>query len=138
MLKKIITLFGLAIFINSCQNKNKTDITTNISPEIENSKSIDSIAQLLVDQKCIICHQYTGKTEKETIAPPLFAVRRKYLEVFDKKEDFVLNMSNWIKNPQAEKALMRSALDRKGLMPHLPQSDEDINKIVNYIYKSEM
>jgi len=72
------------------------------------------------------------------IAPPLFAVRRKYLEVFDKKEDFVLNMSNWIKNPQAEKALMRSALDRKGLMPHLPQSDEDINKIVNYIYKSEM
>jgi len=27
MLKKIITLLGLAIFINSFQNKNKTDIT---------------------------------------------------------------------------------------------------------------
>jgi cytochrome c553 len=138
MLKKIITLLGLAIFIISCQNKNKTEITTKISPEIENSKTSDSISQLLVDQKCNVCHGFTGKTEAEMIGPPLYAVKRRYLKVSDKKEDFVLNMSNWIKNPQAENALMRSAFETKGLMPHLSYSDEDINEIVNYIYETEM
>jgi len=133
-----ITLIFLAILLNSCQGKTKK--TSNVIQE-EVTKTlipIDSTAQVLLDQKCMVCHGFEGKTEEAMIAPPMSAVKSRYLRSSDVKEEFVTNMTNWVKKPEAEKGLMRGALQEKGVMPHLAYSDEDINTIVNYIYDTEI
>lgn len=125
------TLILFILILVSCENTNST-ITKTIDSNAE------SIGKIQFEQKCIACHGFENKTEEEMIAPPMYAVKRRYMKASKNKDEFINLMSNWVKNPQQEKVLMRDAAIEKGVMPHLNYDEKDIMQIVNYLYETEM
>jgi mono/diheme cytochrome c family protein len=130
-------LFALFIVIFGCKSEKKESKITNdyIS---QNLVRTDSTAQKLFNQKCMICHNTEGKTDETMLAPPFYQVKNRYQRASLNQADFVETMSNWIKNPIKENALMRGAVDKLNVMPKLGYNDEDIKTIVNYIYNNDM
>ena len=130
-LKFIVFIFFLISFISCESFSNKKTA--------ENSFQIqqDSIAKQLVEQKCNVCHAL-GKTEQTIIAPPLFAVRRQYMKFSMDKEDFITTMTDYVNNPQADKSLMKPAVEQFNVMPKQVLKPEELTMIVNYLYHTEM
>ncbi|NNJ87978.1 MAG: DUF3365 domain-containing protein, partial [Eudoraea sp.] len=54
------------------------------------------------------------------------------------KEDFTKAMNTWLSDPQPEKARMRGALRRFGVMPYQPYSKESIRDIAAYLYDTDL
>lgn len=125
------TLILFILILVSCENTNST-ITKTIDSNAE------SIGKIQFEQKCIACHGFENKTEEEMIAPPMYAVKRRYMKASKNKEEFIQLMADWVKNPQSEKVLMHDAAIEKGVMPHLNYDEKDIVQIVNYLYENEM
>ncbi len=113
----------------------KTLLATNI---ISNTTIPKTDSATLLDQKCMICHTTAGKTDKTMLAPPFYQVKDRYIRASTDKASFVKIMSNWVKDPKKEKALMRGAMQHLDVMPKLGYADNDINTIVNYIYDNDM
>lgn len=134
-MNKLTYLFVIILLVTiSCKNDKKSQTETSLHTMNQN----DSIGKLLFEQKCIACHGFEGKTEEQMIAPPMYAVKRRYLRETSDEEKFTELMRNWVKNPVEEKSLMTQAKDTLGIMPHLNYSEDDISKIVQYIYDTEM
>jgi mono/diheme cytochrome c family protein len=128
----VMTLF---LILFSCQTKQKK---TDISPNMIAQNVTDSTGKELFNQKCMICHSTEGKDDKTMLAPPFYQVKNRYLKASMDQSDFVVTMSNWVKNPSADNALMRGAVEHFNIMPQLGYTDADIKLIVNYIYNNEM
>jgi cytochrome c553 len=125
----IVLTLGL-VFATSC-NTPKKDKTTDVAI----IKS-DSIAKNLLELKCMLCHNTAGKTEEQMIAPPFFAVRRQYLRFSMDEQDFKSSMRNYVLEPQADKAMMKGAIDKFGAMPKQDFDEKELEQIIDYIYKN--
>lgn len=132
----IFILFILAISITSCTNKNK-EYTHNNLAMIE-TDSIEIKGLNLLKTYCYACHSVTTKSHDEIIAPPMAAVKRRYLRSFATEEEFVKGITNWVKNPTEENALMRGAVEQFKTMPYQAFPDEDIITIAKYIFANEL
>jgi len=135
----IIYLFLISLSIltlpscNNTKSESKANSETIIKKEV-----VDSIGKIQFEQKCVACHGFENKTEEQMIAPPMYAVKRRYIKASADKDEFVKMMSFWVKNPQPENALMRDATKDLGVMPHLNYDEKSILEIVNYIYSTEI
>jgi len=112
--------------------------TTKLVTIEESTTEFDSIGAQLFNQKCMICHNHVGKVDSTMLAPPFFQVKDRYLKASMDKKDFIETMTYWVKNPKEENILMQGTKDHFEVMPYLAYSDEDIAKIVNYIYENDM
>ncbi len=92
----------------------------------------------LLKNNCYACHSVTTKSHDEIIAPPMIAVKRRYQNQYTTKEGFVEAVVNWVKNPTEEKSLMRGAVQRFKVMPKQTFKEDDLKKIVAYIYDTEI
>jgi len=129
----IISLFLIQY---SCQTEQKK---TDILPDmIAQNVSKDSASMELFNQKCMICHTTEGKDDTTMLAPPFYQVKNRYLRASMDQADFIATMSNWVKNPTTDNALMRGAVEHFNVMPKLGYTDADIKLIVNYIYNNDM
>ncbi len=126
------------LFIFSCDQKAKKSNETKLSTLELAKKETDSIGAQLFNQKCMICHNHVGKVDSTMIAPPFFQVKDRYLRASLDKEDFIETMTYWVNNPAEENILMQGTIDHFEVMPYLAYSDEDIAKIVNYVYENDM
>lgn len=93
---------------------------------------------LLLERHCYTCHNPKSKSHDEIIAPPLWGMKKHYLEAYPEKDAFEKAMMEFIQNPTEEKALMKGPFKRFGLMPKPAVSQEDLQKIVSYIYSNEL
>jgi len=64
-------------------------------------------------------------------------VRKRYMQAFSKKEDFVTYLSNWVADPNQERSIMQDAIQKHGLMPHLGYEKEVLRDIASYIYDTD-
>ncbi len=128
----------VVIFTISCNTNSKKKDAIKLSTIEIAKKETDSIGAQLFNQKCMICHNHVGKVDSTMLAPPFFQVKDRYLRASMDKEDFIETMTNWVKNPSEDNLLMRGTLDHFEVMPYLAYSDEDIAKIVNYVYNNDM
>lgn len=92
----------------------------------------------LLQKHCYTCHNPKSKSHDELIAPPLWGMKKHYLEAYPEKMAFEKAMFDFIQNPTEEKALMKGPIKRFGLMPKPTVSTEDLQKIVSYIYTNEL
>ena len=83
MKANLIIIVITSFFISSCNNK------TSSIPINESNLTTDNKAFELFQQKCYACHSVTTKSHDEIIAPPMVAVKRRYMKEYDSKEDFV-------------------------------------------------
>ena len=127
----------LAIFLvfASCKDVKKVEhLSTEISSD-EGSVNLgsDHPGKELMETLCYACHNATVP-EESRLAPPMIAMKRRYLMDSNSKEEFINNITVWMKEPSLEKSKMFGAVDRFGVMPYLPTSDENVRLIAEYLY----
>ena len=127
-------MFFFLIVASCCEN-----IETEPVPVITVSQEqIDLVkAKKIVEETCQVCHSATA-TMDDRLAPPLEAVKRRYLMTYPKIEDFTANLAAYVAQPTKEKALMKGAVDKFNLMTPLPLPEEDLKAVATYIYQFDL
>ena len=135
MKANFILIAILVVVFSSCNNqknknlKNKNRSTT----AVENAEALK-----LFQQNCYACHSVITKSHDEIIAPPMVAVKRRYMKEYDTKDDFVKAVVTYASNPKAENALMIGAVDKFNAMPKQAFKVDELEKIATYIYDNEI
>jgi hypothetical protein len=130
---KAILVSIFLITLISCKNSNS-----------EYGKKSEAIVENLIqgkelmEQKCNICHSVTSKSHDEIIAPPMVAVKRRYLRLYNSEKEFVEAVTNWVLNPNEDDALMFGAVQQFKVMPKLTYDKEEIQLIAQYIYNNKI
>lgn len=132
MKTNLILIAILVVVFSSCNNK----ITSIPKNEISSTTDIEGLK--LFQQNCYACHSVTTKSHDEIIAPPMAAVKRRYMKEYDSKDDFVKAVVAYASDPKAENALMIGAVDKFKAMPKQAFTKEDLTKIATYIYDNEI
>lgn len=130
-MKKILLIFGFIFLFVGCKNS-----TNPISKKlvIGNAEHIaDHPGKKLMETYCYACHNPTTSHD-DRIAPPMIAVKKHYISDDTTKEQFILDIQNWIKEPNEEKSRMPGAIRNFGLMPYAPFPEETIAQISDYMY----
>jgi len=133
----ISILFLLQLLVNSPEVPAK-DFEFPSSPIDIREELISDEGLVLLQKHCYACHNPKSKSHDEIIATPLWGMEKHYLEAYPEKADFEEAMIEFIQNPTEEKALMKGPINRFGLMPKPAVSNEDLQKIVSYIYANEI
>ncbi len=93
----------------------------------------DPYASLLFHGNCTTCH-----FERKTVsAPAVTEFKKRYMDAFKTKEDFVRYMSQWVISPKEETSIMQDAIKKHGLMPELGFDLSTIESISSYIYETD-
>jgi hypothetical protein len=93
----------------------------------------DNYGRLLLYGNCTTCHFET----KSVSAPSLQIIKKRYIEAFPNKKDFVEYMSNWVLKPNKKTSLMDDMILKYELMPELAYDLETLKVITGYIYDTE-
>ena len=120
-----------AVVVSSCNHK-MTSIPKN---EVKSTANAEGLK--LFQQNCYACHSVTTKSHDEIIAPPMAAVKRRYMMEYDTKENFVKAVVSYAIDPKEENALM-IAVNNFNVMPKQAFSEDDLIKIASYIYDNEI
>ena len=89
--------------------------------------------ELLLHGNCTTCHNI----QKSISAPSLKIIRQRYILAFPQKEDFISYMSQWVLKPNEETSMMADMIKKYELMPELGYDIDTLQKISEYIYKTE-
>lgn len=127
MKKMIIYLVLISFF--SCQKKTELQ---SISTDVNQTEA--QIAQKLVETHCYVCHNPSVPDSVGRIAPPLVAVKARYLMDYSTKQEFVSHITQFVKNPTEENAIMYGAVSRFKVMPKQVFPDGVVEKIANYLF----
>ena len=130
-------IFFLAILLTiSCKDNSKT-VPINKTTEKQVAQSEKSHpGKKILESECYICHAPRA-SEESMIAPPMFAIKKFYLDSNTTKEAFTKALINWVNDPEAE-SKMPAARQKFGVMPYIPYSDEVIAQIAEYLYDYEI
>lgn len=131
-MKNALLIIGLlGLLFTGCNNTN-----AKVSyAEKTNDYKKDTIhpGKKLMETYCYACHDATTN-EDSRLAPPMIAIKRRYIFKDTSKEEFIKDMQNWVKNPTEKNAKMFGAVRRFGVMQKLPYPEKDIEQIADYIY----
>ena len=133
-MKNIIVVFTLVMFFFSCNNTKKDMAYMSIKTlETESTHP----GKKLMEINCYACHNPTASHD-DRLGPPMIAVKKHYLKEGMTKQEFIVGIQNWIKNPTEDTAKMHGAVRRFGIMPKQVFSKETIEQISDYIYDNDI
>lgn len=132
----ILTVLIALLTLFSCNQQEKK--SNKLNPVEMAAIQTDTIGEKLFDQKCMLCHNHVGKVDSTMLAPPFFAVKRRYLRASMDKDDFIKNIAYWVNNPVEENILMQGTKDQFEVMPYLAYEEADIIRIATYIYNNDI
>lgn len=133
---KRILLVLLAVWMTNCKDSPKvTNMQAGVVTDVWVSKNQENTneAKLLLETKCYTCHNPKAN-ESNVIAPPMVAVKTRYLKDNTTKKQFADAIWAFVEKPTKEKVKMRGALNRFGVMPYQPFDEKEIRKISDYIF----
>ncbi|MBZ9627908.1 DUF3365 domain-containing protein [Psychroflexus sp. CAK1W] len=102
-----------------------------------NSEEIAVRGKTLMENKCYLCHNPKAE-EGSMIAPPMIAIKARYSKDAKSKKEFMADIWNFVEKPAQDKAKLKGAVKRFGLMPYQPYAQEDIEAIAAFIYDYEI
>lgn len=128
-MKNFIFLIVISVLIFSCNNsKNKKHSA--FEKQLESNKHP---GKKLMEINCYLCHSPSASRD-DRIAPPMVAIKKHYINEDTTKDEFILAMQSWIKNPNEDDAHMFGAVKRFGVMPKTPYPEETIRQIADYMF----
>ncbi len=142
-MKKLILLLLTGLSLLSCQNQSKDmDETKEITKIKKATKSVNpdfEKAYELMKQNCFVCHFEKPDLSKKDhmIAPPMERIQAHYKPAYNSEEDFVKAITNWVKHPSEDKAMMPGAIRKFNLMPPLSISDSNLKLIAKALYRTD-
>ena len=101
--------------------------TLALSPEAEEGKS-------MIDT-CNICHRQDLDPPR---GPSFYSIQKIYRETASNKEQFIKMMTDFMRSPSSEPALLHEAVKQLGRHPKLGFPDASIEKIATYIYEATL
>ncbi len=116
----------LAAFAIQCQPQ--LPIDKNQTSAVSNGDGLIAMESL-----CISCHNSTA-TKENRLAPPMAAVKIHYLEKHPQKQDFINAVISFVNAPEKNKALMKGAVKKFGIMPKLNYEHKKLEEIAEYLY----
>jgi cytochrome c551/c552 len=134
---KVVPLLvvGLALFGCKEGNQDKKD-TLPLQQETAQPlamKPSPTKGQALMENQCYVCHSATA-SEADRIGPPMAAIKARYLMDHPQKADFVAALWQFVEQPSQEKAKMRGAVKRFGVMPYQAFPKEEITAIAEFMF----
>ena len=133
-MKQFLILISSLVFIIGCDTKSTSqDVTSN--EQVAVTDLSEHPGYKLYQMYCIACHG-NAATPENRLAPPAFMVHKRYKIAYE-KEAFVKRVVAWIDSPSTDKSIMPGAVRNFKLMPPLPLSLEDREKIADYFYETE-
>lgn len=131
---KYLLILASLIFLSGCKDTNQTEYTsTNEKKEDGMEVAIVHPGKKLLETQCYVCHNPTTP-EASRIAPPMVAIKAHYINSATKKADFIEAIQNFVDSPTVEKARMRGAVRKFGVMPYQPFKEQDIKQISEYLF----
>jgi mono/diheme cytochrome c family protein len=145
-------LYGALFFsflVMSCtDSKKETSVTSSPKEEIAQipQKEVEKILTpeeelveglQLMESNCYSCHSPSA-SQAVSSAPPMEGIKRHYIKEGTTQEEFTKELIAFVSNPSAEKAKMKRAVERFGVMSKMNFNEEKLTKIANYIYNSEL
>ena len=132
----VLTVITVVSFIfTSC--KNSKDENNNALLTESYNKKQEHPGKKLMETHCYLCHDAT-KTEEERLAPPMIAIKKRYIFKDTSKEEFINDMQRWIKDPNEKDAKMFGAVRRFGAMQKLPYAEDVIEQIADYMFDNDI
>lgn len=130
-MKRILILLT-TVLLFSC-NKKKEEYKP-----IENEKiQLDTIAhngKKLMETHCYLCHSPSAKEGEGRVAPPMIAVKSRYLMDHEIKEEFVKAIAAFVENPTEEHAKMRGAVRNFNIMPKQVFPENAVEQIADFMF----
>lgn len=129
---KNILLFLISVLFFSC-NKNKEaykpveNDTVALENTVHNGKK-------LMETHCYLCHSPSAKENEGRIAPPMIAVKSRYLMDYDTKEDFVKAITAFVENPTEDNTKMHGAVKKFGVMPKQVFPENTVAQIADFMF----
>ncbi len=127
---KATILFALPLLLIGC-NQKKEELKT-LEKEIVSNNPQEG--KKLMETQCYVCHSPNAPEKEGRIAPPMVAIKAHYMSEGVTKEEFVGAMKSFVENPSKDKAHLKGALKRFGLMPKQVFAEGSIEKIAAYMY----
>ncbi|WP_372752631.1 c-type cytochrome [Mariniflexile sp.] len=135
-MKIYFLLLVLLFCFTDCKN-DKSDTYTDVTSVYSKISDPTHPGKKLMETYCYACHDATT-TEDKRLAPPMIAIKNRYIFKSTTKAEFTDAMQNWIKNPNEKDAKMFGAVKRFGVMAKLPYPEDVISKISDYIYDNDI
>ncbi|MEN9841590.1 MAG: hypothetical protein RL376_1390 [Verrucomicrobiota bacterium] len=140
----LATALGLYLTLRPHADAEASPLPASAAPE-PTSAAVSPLAKdasagrQLVTTYCIACHANKDtQTEQQTaLAPPLWAVRTRYLKQYPERAAFVEAMVSYILKPDAAKSHMPGAIDKFGIMTPLPFPPELLKDAATAIFEAE-
>ncbi|MFL1011949.1 Tll0287-like domain-containing protein [Flavisericum labens] len=129
---KLIQIFVLSLLLMGCNNIEKSK-TTAFPQDISQIRS-EPPGKKLMETYCYVCHNAQAPEGNGRIAPPMVAIKARYLDYYNSKEDFVDAFTAFTNNPNKDNAILYGAVRRFGLMPKQAFPMGTAEKIAEYLY----
>lgn len=133
-MKQLFLILIILIVATSCSEKEKQKDPIIITPTAEVNP--EKASQILTTT-CYTCHSPSA-SEDARLAPPMEAIKRRYMMTYSNEKEFVEAITTFTVNPNEEASLMRGAVDRFGVMPIQSFKEEDMRAVATYIYQNEL
>ena len=139
-MKKIHAFLVIVVILISCVKKEDTSKSASdkkVATKEQLTQQENEDLQLF-KQTCYACHSVVSKSHDEIIAPPMAAVKMRYLMSYPEREDFINAVVSYASDPKAENALMFGAVQQFKAMPKQNFKEEDLKRIAAYIYDHDI
>ena len=133
-MKKLFFLVVASFFVFGCKERKARPIP--IKGDEAVSKPLDHPGKKMLETECYICHNPKVSYQR-IIAPPMAAVKQRYIGDNTTKEEFTEALIAWVNDPEQE-TKMPNAQRRFGKMPYLPYPDDAVAQIADYLYDNEV
>jgi cytochrome c553 len=134
---KGIYILAILWIVAGCKDGKKNGVFVADKTTETNVTTLEHPGKKIMETECYVCHTpYTP--EDSRIAPPMIAIKRRYINAETTKEQFQTDLVNWINSPSEEKSKMPGALERFGIMPYQPFPEEEIKLIAEYLFDHEI
>lgn len=133
MQKTIGLVLVVLLSAYGCKNgqTTKEEFTT---PDPRETAGVIPPGKKLMETKCYVCHSPDAPENEGRIGPPMIAIKAHYIDEETTKEEFIAALWDFVEKPTEEKARMRGAVRRFGVMPYQPFPREEIEQIGAYIF----
>ncbi len=135
-MKYLILVIVFISFFSCQQKKEDADYSNKKTNQvaIENAQS----GKKLLETHCYVCHNPTIPDSLGRIAPPMVAIKARYLMNYTTKEEFVNHIVQFVENPTEDNAIMYGAVNRFKVMPKQVFPEGVVEKIANYMYEYQI
>ena len=118
------------------RQKSKMEPLDNNEVTAETQLSKPHPGKLILEQECYICHNPKASMAN-SIAPPMESIKRHYIDSSITKEAFTKALIRWVNDPETA-TKMPGAHTKFGPMPYMPNPDDAVAQIADYIYDHEL